>query len=148
MTPLTASELATEIKRLADNINGFYVGGEYATVKEHLHAAIDSLHALSSQREEQGKDAATPGLLDLVSRIRFAVGDNGKRMQPELVEYLKEMRRDAARYRWLRSGFRAMNPRIDGETTWIPRSSVLGVLHGPTFEQAVDAVMATPKEGA
>ncbi len=42
------------------------------------------------------------GALDLVSRIRWAVGDHGARMQPELIEYLRQMRTDAERYRWLR----------------------------------------------
>ena len=40
--------------------------------------------------------------LALLSRMRFACGDNGKRMQDELEEYLRELRRDAERYRWLR----------------------------------------------
>lgn len=39
---------------------------------------------------------------DLLSRVRFACGDNGTRMQDELEEYLRELRRDAERYRWLR----------------------------------------------
>lgn len=47
--------------------------------------------------EEQQPSEAS--LLRLVCDIRFAVGDNGKRMQPELIEYLKQMRADADRYR-------------------------------------------------
>jgi len=39
--------------------------------------------------------------LALLSRMRFACGDDGKRMQDELEEYLREMKRDAERYRWL-----------------------------------------------
>lgn len=38
----------------------------------------------------------------LVADIRFACGDNGKRMQPELVEFIRELAADAERYRWLR----------------------------------------------
>jgi len=38
----------------------------------------------------------------LVVDIRLACGDNGKRSQPELVEYIRGLARDAARYRWLR----------------------------------------------
>ena len=38
----------------------------------------------------------------LVADIRFACGDNGRRMQPELVEFIRELAADAARYRWLR----------------------------------------------
>lgn len=40
--------------------------------------------------------------LRLVAEIRFAIGDEGKRMQDELVEYCRELRKDAERYRWLR----------------------------------------------
>jgi len=38
----------------------------------------------------------------LVADIRFACGDNGKRMQPQLVEFIRELAEDAERYRWLR----------------------------------------------
>jgi len=48
-------------------------------------------------------DATIASLLHWLAEARFAVGDDGKRMLPEFVEYLKEMARDAARYRWLRS---------------------------------------------
>ena len=47
--------------------------------------------------------------LDLLSRMRFACGDNGKRMQDELEEYLRGLKRDAERYRWLREHFRFAN---------------------------------------
>ncbi len=43
----------------------------------------------------------TIGAFDLLSRMRFACGDNGKRMQDELEEYLRELKRDAERYRHL-----------------------------------------------
>ena len=37
-----------------------------------------------------------------LSAIREAVGDDGKLMQDELVERVRELARDAARYRYLR----------------------------------------------
>ena len=40
--------------------------------------------------------------LRLVADIRAAVGDDGKRMQPELIEYLRRMSADAALYQRLR----------------------------------------------
>ncbi len=39
----------------------------------------------------------------LVADIRFACGDNGKRMQPELVDFIRGLAADAARYQWLRT---------------------------------------------
>lgn len=52
------------------------------------------LAALEAARED--------ACVALVADIRFACGDNGKRSQPELVEYIRGLARDAARYRWLR----------------------------------------------
>lgn len=40
--------------------------------------------------------------LALLSRMRFACGDNGKRMQDELEEYLRGLKLDAERYRFIR----------------------------------------------
>ena len=40
--------------------------------------------------------------LALLSRMRFACGDNGKRMQDDLEDYLRGLRKDAERYRRLR----------------------------------------------
>jgi hypothetical protein len=54
-----------------------------------------------------------------------------------------ELRKDAERYRWLREGFRAMSPRIDGKPFWVPRASVLGNLSGPTLDAAIDDAAAT-----
>ena len=44
---------------------------------------------LRTEVEASKRHAA--GCLDLVSRIRFALGDNGKRMQPELIEWCKTL---------------------------------------------------------
>jgi hypothetical protein len=41
--------------------------------------------------------------LRLVADVRAAIGDGGKRMQPELIEYCKAMKRDAERYRVIRN---------------------------------------------
>jgi len=37
--------------------------------------------------------------IKLVSNIRFASGDNGLRMQPELIDFIAELAKDAGRYR-------------------------------------------------
>ena len=48
------------------------------------------------------ESAMEDACVSLVADIRLACGDNGKRMQPELVEYIRGLALDAARYRWLR----------------------------------------------
>lgn len=44
----------------------------------------------------------TAGLLRLVTDMRFALGDDGKRMQDDLLAFCVEMRKDAERYRWMK----------------------------------------------
>ena len=51
--------------------------------------ALDHYQTLEQQRNAAADDAA--GALDLVSRIREALGDHGLRMQDELLEYCREL---------------------------------------------------------
>lgn len=46
--------------------------------------------------------AENASLYGLLADIRAAVGDNGKRMQADLVEWLREVAANDRRYRWLR----------------------------------------------
>lgn len=41
--------------------------------------------------------------LQLVAELRLAIGDGGRRMQPELIEHVRQITKDAERYRWLRA---------------------------------------------
>ena len=50
-------------------------------------------------------DTEAIAAFDLLSRMRFACGDNGKRMQDELEEYLRGLKRDADRWRHARRLF-------------------------------------------
>lgn len=79
--------------------------------------------------------------LSLVADVRAAIGDDGKLMQPELIEYCKAMKRDAERYRWLRN-----DSGDDFETPWI----ALGMhgnewLTGEHADAAIDAAMGGGK---
>lgn len=58
--------------------------------------------------------AQNAALLAMVADLRIALGDDGKRMQPELVEYARELRANAARYEWLRSRLPGSTYRIAG----------------------------------
>lgn len=62
-------------------------------------AATDALMAEAAAALEAAREDAC---VALVADIRFACGDNGKRMQPELVEFIRGLAADAGRYRWLR----------------------------------------------
>lgn len=72
--------------------------------------------------------------LALLSRMRFACGDNGKRMQEELEEYLRGLKRDAERYRWLRN--------CGEEYKQLPILNYRGQLDPEFLDCAIDAAMA------
>jgi hypothetical protein len=61
----------------------------------------DTIRELLAERDAL-EAAREDACVALVADIRFACGDNGKRMQPELVEFIRGLARDAERYRWLR----------------------------------------------
>jgi len=50
-----------------------------------------------------------------------------------------ELCKDAERYRWLKTGFRAMSLDMGGNHTWVQRSS--SMLRGPSVDEAIDAAM-------
>lgn len=60
-------------------------------VTEQFRAEVERL---TTERDDAIRQQA--GALDLVSRIRFALGDNGRRMQPELIAYCRDLREQAA----------------------------------------------------
>lgn len=59
-----------------------------------LEAAKVEIAGLKSSLAGAQQDNTS--LLHLLARIREACGDNGKRMQDELIEYIRDLRRAAA----------------------------------------------------
>ncbi len=75
-------------KRLATG--GWYVEAEDAReIERDLNAARTELAALKARLAETEEDAAS--YLKTIGLIREAIGDNGKRMLPELVDYCREL---------------------------------------------------------
>lgn len=68
--------------------------------RDTLRAQVDGLKAAG----RQARDDATAAL-DLVSRIRIALNDNGKRMQDELLIYCRELAALPARVTEMQAGF-------------------------------------------
>ena len=66
------------------------------------YECLERAHAALLARVEAAERDADGACVALVADIRFACGDNGKRMQPELVEFIRGLALDAGRYRWLR----------------------------------------------
>ena len=67
--------------------------------EQAARAAFAEMQRLAAALEAAREDAC----VSLVADIRFACGDNGKRMQPELVEFIRGLAEDAERYRYLRN---------------------------------------------
>ncbi|MHC9085369.1 hypothetical protein ACYX7E_10055 [Luteimonas sp. RIT-PG2_3] len=83
---------------------------------------------LRSDAEEAKRDQAAA--LGLLSRMRFACGDDGKRMQDELEAYLGELRRDAGRWRWMRDS-RACSISVTHNDHQVAYSTVTETLGDP-----------------
>lgn len=66
------------------------------------HTAFKSRHE-QDKRAIAEREQQLSAALRLVAEVRHAIGDDGKRMPQEFVEYMKEMAKNAARYQWLRS---------------------------------------------
>lgn len=81
----------------------------------------------------------TSALVHLLTDIRFASGDCGRRMQDELVEYIRELRRDADRMDWISKHTRC-DPDMSGNHHWWP-SSFNQRIRGNTFRAAIDRAM-------
>lgn len=58
--------------------------------RNHYDCAVRENAALAAEVERLRADHAAA--LGLVAEVRFALGDNGKRMQPELIEWIKQRR--------------------------------------------------------
>lgn len=121
------NELAAEVERLSAQL-------------AKVNARCDHLGMRLGEIIKERDDALRGWLL--VADIRAAVGDNGTRMQPELIAYLREMRADAERYRWLAAHCRSTTEH------WGGRWSI--VIEGPppnkhdeedSFHAAIDAAM-------
>lgn len=110
------------------------------TVRELL-AEVERL------REERDALASADAgaALGLLVRMRFACGDNGKRMQDELEDYLRGLAKDAERYRWLRSCD------VYGEDAVMVRGEkgrhTDELLSGDSLDAATDAAMAQSGKG-
>jgi hypothetical protein len=83
------------------------------------------------KESELAYDENTAGLLRLVCDVRFALGDDGKRMQEELIKFCAEMRKDAERYRKVRRG-----------QHWSVINGIGDVLRAEKLDAAVDAMPA------
>ncbi len=102
---------------------------------------------LSAQGLRDAKAGYTMALSDdgtalaLLCRMRWACGDNGKRMQDELEDYLRGLAKDAARIDWIGAHVKAVilhgdtAPRLLWADTELPR-------YPRDVRSGIDAAMA------
>ena len=96
------------------------------------------------------RDSAVESMLSalrLVTDVRWALGDAGARMQPELIELARRLRKDAERLDWIeRQYLDELSMRLvvdadhDGQYYVCGDSNKPG--YGPTLRAAIDAAMA------
>lgn len=129
---------------------------DYLAALSKEREVADGLRAELNEARQQQASA-----LDLVSRIRFALGDNGKRMQDELIEWCKGLeaaQRDADRLGWIQAHDSIDIEQVQREcpddadlwmvTGYSPEGAEHKVLgHGPSLREAIDAAIEAGREG-
>lgn len=100
-----------------------------AVLTELRRLRADNAELEQALAESRANDQAAMGWL---TSLRWASGDRGERMLPELVTHIEGLAKDAGRYRWLRlsNGGKQRRAFIDSDTTL-------------RFDEAVDSFMAT-----
>lgn len=89
----------------------------------------ETIEALTAERDDAVR-GMTSALL-LVCDLRWALGDRGGRMQPELIEFARQMRQSADRYQLLRRG-----------QHWSVIDGIGDTLRGEPLDAAIDAKLA------
>ena len=73
-----------------------------SSLRKAAHIEPEEVADLMAEAADSLEAAREDACVGLLADIRWACGDKGKRMQPELVEFIRELAVDAERYRWLR----------------------------------------------
>lgn len=98
-------ELLAELEQQSVRDPGGAFPVRYAVISE-LTAELRRLRAENAElaqslAESRANDQAAMGWL---TSLRWASGDRGERMLPDLVTHIEELAKDAGRYRWMRDG--------------------------------------------
>lgn len=101
-----------------------------------MSAADQLAEALTAERDDAVRGMTSA--LRLVCDLRWALGDRGGRMQPELLEFARQLRKDAERYRWLRE--QCSHKGTEG-------SRIAANEYGMDWDAAIDAAMAPLNAG-
>ena len=105
-----------------------------AAARDAVPALLSENAALAAEVERLRKDHAAA--LGLVADVRFALGDNGKRMQPELIEWATGLRRDAERYQWLRDAYNRPSDEVDEDGAFVVGGIARIMVRTSTYDDA------------
>ena len=141
MVMTVTDELLAELEAKTEKFVGFGIRSDTVArlVTELRRLRAENAELEQSLAESRANDQAAMGWL---TSLRWASGDRGERMLPELVTHIEELAKDAGRYRWLRD--EALN--IDG---WAPAvvitegSMIQQFLEGLDLDDEIDTAMAT-----
>ena len=133
-------ELLAELEAKTEKFVGFGIRSDTVArlVTELRRLRAENADLAQSLAESRANDQAAMGWL---TSLRWASGDRGERMLPELVEHIEGLAKDAGRYQWLR--YEALN--IDG---WAPAavitegSMIQQFLEGRDLDDEIDTAMA------
>lgn len=91
-------DMLAEVSKIEDQIAAGKINAHavFTRMRYMLRQALEGRAPSAEAKDDEHTAAA------LLSKIRWACGDNGKRMQPELVEFIGTMAKEAERYRFLR----------------------------------------------
>ena len=104
-----------------------------ALTAELLRLRAENAELAQSLAESRANDQAAMGWL---TSLRWASGDRGERMLPELVTHIEGLAKDAGRYRWLAWV-------SDTQPFCVYECTTGQVLFGVRADTAIDTAMAT-----
>ena len=107
-----------------------------ALTAELRRLRAENAELAQSLAESRANDQAAMGWL---TSLRWASGDRGERMLPELVAHIEGLAKDAGRYRWLRNPDQDVALVLDKMVS----SGVYEYRAGDELDTAIDTAMAT-----
>ena len=135
-------ELLAELEAKTEKFVGFGIRSDTVArlVSELRRLRAENAELEQSLAESRANDQAAMGWL---TSLRWASGDRGERMLPELVEHIEGLAKDAGRYKWLRN--QSMEYRQNGPAAIMAEvSGEKGTfLELDDLDTAIDTAMAT-----
>ena len=128
-------ELLAELEAKTEKFVGFGIRSDKVSLllTELRRLRAENAELSQSLSESRANDQAAMGWL---TSLRWASGDRGERMLPELVSHIEELAKDAVRYKWLAWV-------SDTQPFCVYECTTGQVLFGVRADTAIDTAMAS-----